>query len=182
MSSRFCSIDASTTSVAFAVFEDDDLRSHGKITFEGNSPYERVADATKKLYSFFKVYEKFDYVVIEQTAFLNSPKTLSDLAMVHGAIIGAISLANETRVKSVPPIAWQTFIKNGRLTTPEKLAIRNDFPGKSDNWYKTKEREFRKRRTISFINDRYKKRITDNDIADAIGVGHYAIFNWDKLF
>lgn len=179
---RICSIDASTNSIAFAIFVDDILYKYGKINFEGKTAYEKVSDASKKLYSFFNEFDKFDYVIIEQTAFLNSPKTLSDLAMVQGAIVGVMSMTQDIRVNSVPPIAWQAFIKNGRLTTPEKLAIRNEFPGKSDAWYKNKEREFRKQRTINFINKRYKKTINDNDIADAIGVGHYAIFNWEKLF
>lgn len=182
MASRFCSIDANSTSIAFAIWLNDDLESCGKISWGGKTNYEKVAAASRTVKDFFTHYGEIDTVVIEQTAFLNSPKTLSDLAMVHGAIIGAISLTNDIAVKSVPPVAWQTFIKNGRLTTPEKQIIRNEFPGKSDAWYKNKEREFRKQRTINFINKRYNKQITDNDIADAIGVGHYAIFNWEKLF
>lgn len=181
-SNSFCSIDASTNSIAFAIFINDELFKYGKINFQGKTAYEKVADASRKLYAFFNQFDSFNYVIIEQTAFLNSPKTLSDLAMVHGAIIGAMSMTRAISVNSVPPIAWQTFIKNGRLTTPEKQIIRNEFPGKSDAWYKNKEREFRKNRTIDFINKRYHKDISDNDIADAIGVGHYAIFNWEKLF
>jgi hypothetical protein len=112
---------------------------------------------------------------------MNSPKTAADLALVQGAILAALSTAGVKEIKSINPIAWQTFIKNGRLTTPEKQAIRNEHPGKSDAWYKNKEREFRKQRTINFVNKKYNRLVTDNDIADAIGLGHYAIFNWDKL-
>jgi hypothetical protein len=112
---------------------------------------------------------------------MNSPKTAADLALVQGAILAALSMAGVKTIKSINPIAWQTFIKNGRLTTPEKQVIRNENPGKSDAWYKNKEREFRKLRTISFVNKRYGRTVTDNDIADAIGIGHYAIFNWEKL-
>jgi hypothetical protein len=179
---RFCSIDASTNSIAFAIFDNDTLVKFGKINFKGNNAYEKVSDASKKLYAFFSMFDSFDYVLIEQTAFLNSPKTLSDLAMVHGAIIGVMSMTGDITVNSVPPIAWQTFIKNGRLTVPEKTVIRKEFPDKSDSWYKAKERDVRKQKTIDFVNNRYGKNVSDNDIADAIGIGHYAIFNWDKLF
>jgi hypothetical protein len=112
---------------------------------------------------------------------MNSPKTAADLALIQGALLGAMSISGVKEIKSTNPIAWQSFIKNGRLTTPEKQLIRNEFPGKSDAWYKNKEREFRKLRTIKFVNDRYKKNVNDNDVADAIGIGHYAIFNWEKL-
>ena len=178
--SSFISIDANSTSIAFAIWENDNLSSIGKITWQGKTNYEKLADASKKLFAFFANYPA-STVVIEHTVFMNSPKTAADLALVQGAILGAMSLAGVSEIKSINPIAWQTFIKNGRLTTPEKQVIRNEFPGKSDAWYKNKEREFRKTRTIDFVNKRYNKTVSDNDIADAIGIGHYAIFNWEKL-
>jgi len=178
---KFCSIDASTNSIAFAIFENDELIKIGKINFQGKTNYEKVADAAKKLHSFFSAYGGIETVVIEHTVFMNSPKTAADLALVQGAILGSMSLAGVTTIKSINPIAWQTFIKNGRLTTPEKQLIRNEYPGKSDAWYKGREREFRKQRTIDFVNKRYNRSISDNDVADAVGIGHYAIFNWEKL-
>lgn len=178
---NFISIDANSTSIAFAIWNNDELQSIGKITWQGKTNYEKVADASKKLYAFFQTVRDFRTVVIEHTVFMNSPKTAADLAVVQGAILGAMSLAGVEEIKSINPIAWQTFIKNGRLTTPEKQLIRNEYPGRSDAWYKNREREFRKQRTIDFVNKKYGKQVSDNDIADAIGIGHYSIFNWDKL-
>jgi Holliday junction resolvasome RuvABC endonuclease subunit len=179
--SKFVSIDANSTSIAFAVWSNDNLTSYGKISWAGKTNYEKVQQASQVVRDFFLYYKDIQTVVIEHTVFMNSPKTAADLALVQGAILGAMSLAGVQVIKSTNPIAWQSFIKNGRLTTPEKQVIRNEFPGKSDAWYKNKEREFRKLRTIKFVNDRYKKNVSDNDVADAIGIGHYAIFNWDKL-
>lgn len=178
---RFVSIDANSTSIAFAVWMNDDLASFGKISWAGKTNYEKVQQAAQVVRDFFNYYGDMDTVVIEHTVFMNSPKTAADLALVQGAILGAMSISGVREIKSTNPIAWQSFIKNGRLTTPEKQVIRNDNPGKSDAWYKNKEREFRKLRTIKFVNDRYKKNVTDNDVADAIGIGHYAIFNWERL-
>lgn len=178
---KFVSIDANSTSIAFAVWTDDNLTSYGKISWAGKTNYEKVQQAAQVVRDFFSYYGDMQTVVIEHTVFMNSPKTAADLALVQGAILGAMSISGVHTIKSTNPIAWQTFIKNGRLTTPEKQLIRNEFPGKSDAWYKNKEREFRKLRTIKFVNDRYKKSVSDNDVADAIGIGHYAIFNWEKL-
>ena len=178
---KFVSIDANSTSIAFAVWTHDSLTSYGKISWAGKSNYEKLIQAAAVVKDFFLYYNDIDTVVIEHTVFMNSPKTAADLALVQGAILGAMSNAGVQTIKSINPIAWQTFIKNGRLTTPEKQVIRNEFPGKSDAWYKNKEREFRKLRTIAFINKRYGKTVSDNDVADAIGIGHYAIFNWEKL-
>jgi Holliday junction resolvasome RuvABC endonuclease subunit len=180
-SNKFVSIDANSTSIAFAVWSNDNLTSYGKISWAGKTNYEKVKQASQVVRDFFNYYGDIDTVVIEHTVFMNSPKTAADLALVQGAILGGMSISGVQTIKATNPIAWQTFIKNGRLTTPEKQLIRNEYPGRSDAWYKNREREFRKQRTIDFVNKRYNKTVSDNDVADAIGIGHYAIFNWDKL-
>lgn len=177
----FISIDANSTSIAFAVWQNDLLESYGKISWGGKTTYEKIYWASRVVRAFFEEYKGFDTVVIEHTVMMNSPKTAADLALVQGAILGAMSTSGVTHIKATNPIAWQSFIKNGRLTTPEKQVIRNENPGKSDAWYKNKEREFRKLRTIAFVSERYGKTVSDNDVADAIGIGHYSIFNWEKL-
>jgi len=178
---RICSIDASTNSLAFAIFHGEELEAVGKIEFKGANTYAKVKDAARKTQAFFETYGSPDAVVIEHTVFMNSPKTAADLALVQGALLGAMGVSGTRIIKAINPIAWQTFIGNGRLTTPEKQVIRSDNPGKSDSWYKGREREFRKQRTIKFVNTIYDKTITDNDIADAVGIGHYALSNWNKL-
>lgn len=174
-------IDASTNSLAFASFNHDTLEAIGKINFRGATTYEKVADAATKTEAFFDVYGVPDAVVIEHTVFINSPKTAADLALVQGAILGAISNSGAKKIKSINPIAWQTFIGNGRLSKEEKQMIRSENPGKSESWYKAQEREFRKHRTMHFVEIQYDKILLDNDVADAIGIGHYAINNWEKL-
>jgi hypothetical protein len=175
-------IDASTTSLAFAIFNNKELISTGKINFEGKNNYEKAGDAAKKCLSFFTIYNNIDAIVIEQVVFLNSPKTLLDLSIVHGAIVGAAQAAGVKKVVSVPPITWQNYLGNKRLTSKEKQDIMTEFPDKSKSWYKSYERELRKQKTIKFINIYYDKEISDNDVADASGIGHYAINNISKLF
>jgi hypothetical protein len=175
-----CSIDASTTSFAFAVFNDDVLGTVGKINFEGNTNYEKVMDACNKTKSFLDYYGGFEAIVIEHTVFMNSPKVAADLALVQGALLGAAGLTGTKVIGTVSPITWQNFIGNKKIDKDEKFAIRSANPGKSESWYKTYERNLRKERTIKFINMQYDRSITDNDVADASGIGHWAIKNWDK--
>jgi hypothetical protein len=175
------SIDASTNSLAFAVFHKKEIISTGKINFEGKNNYEKVSDACRKTLAFFSVYDIVDAIVIEHTVFMNSPKVAADLALVQGAILGAAGIKNIKIAGSVSPITWQNFLGNKRLTIKEKQDIVAEFPGKSKAWYKSYERELRKQRTISFINTYYDKTIDDNDVADACGIGHWAISNWEKL-
>ena len=180
--SKICSIDASTNSLAFAIFHDEALVKFGKIKFSGINTYSKVADSGRKCYAFFETLKgQIDSIVIEHTVYLNSPKTAADLALVQGALLGAAAQNGIKLSGSINPIAWQTFLGNGKLTKEEKLQLRKDNPGKSDSWYKNFEREFRKLRTINFVNINYDINNDDNDVADAIGVGHYAIHNWGKV-
>ena len=175
-----CAIDASTNSLAFALFENETLRTVGKINFEGNTNYEKVMDACNKTKSFLDYYGGFEAIVIEHTVFMNSPKVAADLALVQGALLGAAGLTGTKIIGTVSPITWQNYIGNKKIDKDEKFAIRSANPGKSESWYKTYERNLRKERTIRFINMQYDRSITDNDIADACGIGHWAIKNWDK--
>jgi len=175
-----CAIDASTNSLAFALFEGDNLGVVGKIYFEGNNTYEKVMDAGKKVKAFFDYYGGFEAVVIEHTVFMNSPKTAADLALVQGAILGSAGQSGTKVIGKVSPITWQNFIGNKKISKDEQLFIRSQIPGKSESYYKAHERMLRKERTIKFINTIYDKTITDNDVADACGIGHWAIKNWGK--
>jgi len=170
-------IDASTNSLAFSLFTDGKLVSFGKINFAGNTPYDKVVDAGKKVSAFFKLFS-VDAIVIEHTVFMNSPKTAADLALVQGAILGAASVP---LIRSVAPITWQNYIGNKKFTKEEKLKMKADYPGRSDSWLKTQERNLRKEKTIHFIEIQYDRIVKDNDVADAIGIGHYAINNWERL-
>jgi Holliday junction resolvasome RuvABC endonuclease subunit len=177
---RMCSIDASTNTLAFAIFDNKDLVYSGKINFVGTNIFEKIGDASKKTGDVFKHFE-VEAIVIEHAVYINSPKTMLELAMIQGALLGS-AIASGAKVSgSINPIAWQTFINNGKLSTEEKLAIRKEFPGKGDSWYKAREREFRKQKTIKFVNTYFDKNISDNDVADAIGIGYYAINNWSKI-
>lgn len=179
---RICAIDASTNSLAFAMFDTftQDIISVGKITFEGKDTYAKVMDAGKKVKAFLDYYGGFDAIVIEHTVFMNSPKTAADLALVQGAILGAAGQSGTNVIGKVAPITWQNYIGNKKISKDEQLYIRSQNPGKSVSWYKTYERNLRKERTIKFINTIYDRSITDNDVADACGIGHWAMKNWEK--
>jgi len=182
MPKRICAIDASTNSLAFSVFDTftKSIVTVGKINFEGRDTYEKVMDAGKKVKAFFDIYGGFEAIIIEHTVFMNSPKTAADLALVQGAILGSAGQSGTEIIGKVSPITWQNFIGNKKISKEEQIIIRSSNPGKSVSWYKSYERNLRKERTIRFINTIYDRTISDNDVADACGIGHWALSNWDK--
>ena len=177
---RICAIDASTNSLAYAVYAGKELKEYGKINFEGSDIYVKVGDAARKTKAYFDTVMKADAIVIEHTVFMNSPKTAADLALVQGALLGAAAMCGIRTVGKVSPITWQNYIGNKKISKEEKAIIVARNPGKSESWYKTFERNLRKQRTIDFIEFEYKRKIEDNDVADACGIGHWAINNWNK--
>jgi Holliday junction resolvasome RuvABC endonuclease subunit len=177
---RIVSIDASTNNIAYAIFEGDILVRSGKSVFTGTSIYKKISSAVAVVFEVVKQMN-VDALVIERAVFINSPKTMSELSMVQGAIIAGASLAGVKVFKGTNPVAWQSFIGNKVLTKMEKLDIVATHPGKSKSYYKSLERDIRKQRTINFVNINYDLDVSDNDIADAIGIGHYSLRNWEKL-
>jgi Holliday junction resolvasome RuvABC endonuclease subunit len=178
---KFCAIDASTNSLAFAIFENTRIIACGKIKFEGITTYDKVMDSAKKTKALFDKFD-FDTIIIEHTVFMNSPKTAAQLAMVQGALLGAASMSGVNKIGSVSPMTWQNFIGNKKITKEEKHEIQKKNPGKSVSWFKNEERNIRKQRTINFININYDKQLQDDDVADACAIGHWALQNWDKAF
>lgn len=170
---RFISIDSSTNSFAFAIWEEQELINYGKINFYGEKPLDKALDAARKVYALMVELE-IDYVVIESAIFANSANVALSLGISQGAVLGACRLAGATHIYSVPPITWQSYIGNKNFTKAEKLQIRRDHPGKSTTWYRAFERGIRKQKTIDFVNKMYKLEIDDNDIADSIGIGYYS--------
>jgi Holliday junction resolvasome RuvABC endonuclease subunit len=177
---RIVSIDASTNNIAYAIFEGDNLVRSGKAQFVGTDVFKKISSAVQIVNEVVREMN-VDALVIERAVFINSPKTMSELSMVQGAIIAGASLAGVKIFKGTNPVAWQSFIGNKVLTKAEKLEIVSRYPGKSKSYYKAAERDVRKQRTINFVNINYDLSINDNDIADAIGIGHYSLRNWEKL-
>lgn len=180
--SSFCSVDASTNSMAFAYFEHENLIKYGKIKYFGSDIYEKIVDTAQKTEGFFKQFNGLEYMVIEQVIYLNSPKTAANLAMSHGALVSAASLTGIKNIASVSPMQWQNWSGNKRLTAEEKQKIRQSQPNKSESWYKSQERLLRKQRTIKFVNDKYGLKINDDDVADSIAIGTWTLDNWGKVF
>jgi len=163
------------------LFEDGRLIKYGKIRFVGTDALYKAGDACKKAIPFFKDFRS-DAIVLESAIYSNSPKTAMQLSLVQGAIIAAAQVAGIKTVKTVTPMAWQNHVGNRLLTTAEKQEIVKKTPGKSNSWYKGKQREIRKQKTIDYVNKRYDIKVDDDDVADAIGIGSYVSDKWGAIF
>lgn len=170
---RVMGIDASTKSLAFAIFDNGVPVRCGEVLFEGSTVDERILDAKRKVRSLVEAGILIaDYIGIESAWTGANPRTGLDLAYMYGAIMSELMEINP-EVHRVAPITWQTAIGNPNLKKYEKDQIQNDFPGKSKSWYSQKGREIRKGRTLA-IARRYFVIHDDSDNAgDAVGIARY---------
>jgi hypothetical protein len=171
-SHKVLGVDASTNSIAFCLMNDKVPVKWGEIFFEGADIYERILDAKRKIKA-FKDELDTDFVVLEAAISVKSVHTGIKMAYVFGAIMGEL-LSDNMKVVEVHPITWQSYIGNKNFTKIEKEAIKNEFPGKSDNWYKGKIRERRKNKTIDFVRSIGVDTENDN-VADSAGIAWYAV-------
>lgn len=151
---------------------DDAVVSYGKINFEGKDIFEKIKDASIKVKSLREMLD-YDSVAFEGAVFVNSPKTASMLAYVYGASIGALMKNRGTNMITVVPVAWQAFIGNKPLTKQEKALIKEINPDRSASWLKNEERNHRKRRTLSWVKNKFNIELDDFDVSDAFGIAYY---------
>lgn len=176
----FCAVDASTNSLAFAYFNNGNLEKYGKIKFFGSTIYDKLGDTVHKTMALFNTLPT-ENMIIEKTIFANSAQVAANLALSQGALIGGAKIGGVRNVYGVAPMSWQSYVGTRLLTTDEKQKIRQENPNKSNSWYKSQEREQRKQKTISTVNKHFNIKVDDNDIADACGIGMYALENWERL-
>lgn len=170
---RVIGIDASTNSLAFAVFDGETPICCGEVKFHGSTVFERLEDAKKKTRALVDAgILRADYVAIESAIMVRNIQTAIDLAYVYGAIIGEL-MAFNPKVEKVAPISWQSGIGNPNLKKHEKEKIQNDFPGKSKTWYGNKGREIRKQRTLEIARGFFDIPSGSDNIGDAVGIGLY---------
>lgn len=167
-------IDASTRSIAFCLFKNKTPIKWGEVFFEGSDVYQRILDAKKKVAVIAKTFPS-DFVAIEAAVMVRSANTGLKMAYIFGAIMGEL-IADGRKVVEVHPITWQSYIGNKNFTKADKEKLKNDYPGKSVNWYKNKMREIRKQRTIDFCSE-LGVRLESDNVADACGIAWYATNN-----
>jgi len=169
-------IDASTNSIAFCIFENDKPISYGEVIFEGSDVYERMLDAKQKMAALRKAgFFEVDFIAIEAGVMVRSAHVAIKMAYVFGIIMGEL-LSDKIDVIEVHPITWQSYIGNTNFTKAQKAAVKEEFPGKAESWYKNKIRQIRKQKTLDFMRE--KGIITESDnVADAAGLAWYAVNN-----
>lgn len=165
-------VDASTNSFAFCLYGEDGPIRWGEIKFNGSSAFERLSNGQKRVAA-LREYFRSDLIVFESAVYVQNKKTVILLAYSFGAIVSAL-MADGTKVEELAPLTWQNAIGNKALTKEEKGKIKSDNPGKSASWYSNKNREFRKARTMKWVQETYGIEVESDNVSDAISIASVA--------
>lgn len=171
---RVIGIDASTHSLAYAIFENDKPVLCGEVFFEGSDIYQRLNDARRKTQALVDTGVLVgDYIGMEAAIFARSGSDIAiKLAYVYGAVLGVL-MQNKMEVVTVYPISWQTYIGNPNLKPAEKAKIREDNPDRKDSWYLSHGRKMRKQRTLDFAKQYFTIETNSDNVGDAVGIAAF---------
>jgi Holliday junction resolvasome RuvABC endonuclease subunit len=172
MESKVLGIDSSTNSIAFCLMSGKKPVKWGEVVFYGSSVYERILDAKRKVRA-LKSKLDYDIICIEAAVSVKSVATGLKMAYMFGAIMGEL-MDDDTAVIEVHPLKWQGYIHNPNFTKAEKEAVKAEFPGKTESWYKNKVRELRKQKTIEFAKT-LGVDTNNNNVTDSVGIAWWAV-------
>jgi len=170
--SKVLGIDASTSSIAFCLMENDVPLKWGKINLVGNDIYEKIYNAKVNMSAMLGELSA-DYIAVEGAVLVRSPDAVIKLSYVYGVVIAEL-MSTGAKVITISPSSWQAYIGNKNPTKDEKSAIRLANPGYADSWYKNQLRNMRKQRTVDYFNKKYNLSLSDFDVADSFGIAYYS--------
>lgn len=119
---KIISLDLSTKSSGYAVFENDKLISYGVIKNTDNNLLVRGNYMAEFVRLLCEKHGKFDFVVIEELKVLSNQSTLVKLAQVQGMVLRELK---EQEVKFIMPTVWRKEFKlNGKRAEAKVKAIK----------------------------------------------------------
>jgi Holliday junction resolvasome RuvABC endonuclease subunit len=156
-------IDASTKSSGLALFEDTKLKTYTCITASSTDLIKRIQKVIKELNTFL-TENKVDKIILEEVI-QDSSKNIKTYKALMYLQAGITFLLHENfphiEVEYVYPSEWRAScgIRNGRGIKRESL----------------------KEEDINFVKQNYGITVND-DVADAIGIGHAYVNKLDNKF
>ncbi len=171
---NYLGLDTSSKSVAFAIIDDKgNLVRYGQYYFEGENTYQRLTDAMHKTNALMKELDA-DYVCIEEAVRVLSISTAIVMAKFVGVVVGVLGQRKDTTIVAVQPLMWQAFIGNPNLKKEEKTELLLKHREiKTENQKKKFFREYRKKKTISWVKEKFDVEVETDDISDAIGLAWF---------
>lgn len=170
---RIISVDCSSKKLSFTILEDGQLESYGEIYFKDAAEHIRLMNTRKQLEDILPLLGRFDYCVFEAAVNVRSVKTMIVLAKAFGVAVSVLAEQADKLVE-ITPIAWQSAIGNPNVKPEERRELLAKHPElKSKSQQQNFLRNYRKNRTMDYVEKRFGIRMENNDLSDSAGIGAF---------
>ena len=161
---KIIGVDASSKSFGYSIFEDKQLVSYGCLTASSTDLIKRINKILKEFEDVLNLNKDTQKIIMEEVIPVagKNNKTYKALMWLQGAV--AIMVHDKfpnIKIEYIYPNSWRSncSIKTGKNITREQL----------------------KQADIDFVKKKYGIDVND-DIADAIGIAHSSIYDFDINF
>ena len=178
---RVLGLDCSSKSAAWAIINDGELEAYGEILFVEANFNKRLQNMRKKLEDSMHVFGEIDYIGFEKAVKVRSVTTVIVLAEAFG-VIKSVLMELDAPLVEVTPLAWQSYIGNPNLAGEAKKEFLDSRPELKTTSQKQKAiREYRKNKTMDFVEDKTGVRMANDNLSDACSIGLYVYEKMKEL-
>jgi hypothetical protein len=178
---RVLGVDCSTRSLAFSIIKDGELEAYGEIYFRETTPNARLYAMRKQLEDLVTIFGEIDYVGFEQAVKVVSVTTMIALAESFG-VAKSVLMELGAKLVEVTPLAWQSYIGNPNLSAAGREKFYEDHPEfKTKSQRSSAIRQYRKNKTIDFMEEKTGVRVISDNISDSYGIAFYVNDNLEKI-
>lgn len=176
---RVMGVDCSTQKMSWAIVnEHGKIDDYGEIFFSGSNFIKRYQDIREKVMASLDDFGDLDYIAFEKAIMARNQDVALKLA---GSFAVALSCLSEIDAQAVEvaPTTWQTAIGNPVIRAEGKrqlLAMHTELKTKSKQ--QAFVRNYRKQKTIDYVENRTGIKMPNDDLGDAAGI---ALFMLDKV-
>lgn len=176
---KIMGVDCSTQKMSWVIVnEEAKVEDYGEVFFSGSNFIQRYKDIREKVLAELDNFEDVDYIAFEKAIMARNQDVALKLA---GAFAVALSCLAEVDAQAVEvaPTTWQTAIGNPVIRAEGKkqlLAMHTELKTKSKQ--QAFIRNYRKQKTIDYVEKRTGIKMPNDDLGDAAGI---ALFMLDKV-
>lgn len=154
---RILSLDQSTTSTGYALYDEEKLVEYGVWRLKEKDILARIVGMSKKIHSYI-IDQKVDIVVFEDTNRLQNTQTLKHLSMLMGSILYICEQKGKDWLMVLPGV-WRSELRF------------------SDGTRESQKRKRQKEYAKEYASNLVGVEIKNEDIAEAICIGSAFIKN-----
>lgn len=176
---RVMGVDCSTQKMSWVIVnEDAKVEDYGEIFFEGSNFIKRYKNIRERVTAELDKFDDLDYIAFEKAIMARNQDVALKLAGSFAVALSCLADLDAQAVE-VAPTTWQTAIGNPVIRAESKkklLAMHTEL--KTQSKQNAFIRNYRKQKTISYVEGRTGIKMPNDDLGDAAGL---ALFMLDKM-